>query len=920
MADTPGLRGRAAELRVLADAVGASAGGQPSVVVVSGDAGIGKSRLLREALSRLDPSAVVGSGAAVGALGATLPYGLWVPVIEDLLTAEDPDPVVACRSLGVDPDALASVLPDLPGGDEASPGARVVPALVRVVRTCAARRPVVVVLDDVHWADEASLGVLVQLVSLLRTERLCVLVGTRTAGSDTSPRLAEALDRLLRAPRAVQVTLGGLGDGEAAGLLEALGVPAEHRAALLRRAGGNPFLLAQLGSEPGAGLPGPARRLVAASLESLSHEARLAVALVATAAGPLPDRLMDDALAELGVTDGPSARDDAVRAAALRRAGDRLGLRHVLVGEAVLDGLEVGVARSVSAALLDGSNRAGMAWAAADLARFAAAAGRQEQALQYNVRAARNAREVFALADAARHLHEARDLWIRVHGTDGAPADPELWLLSIRNSLDDQRPEEATRLIEELAAQPDDELQAWLVVLRAQGLIMRGYPDAAYEQAAAALPGLTAPQRRLEAIWTLARSAAYASRALADQDLVAEADALAEDLGDTTSAARAASVHYSSAKSPDDLLRNGNRAAELFLRAGDLEHYLESVSMTSVAHYLLGHDLESVEVILSAFAECEGAAPERVRQGWLRVQAAEILLWRGHWQQARRLLQPQPGSPRVVGSSEYRGQVLALLDLYQHQDRPTIPAPDDSLWSQMWVIVALEAAFWAHDTEARIAATQQPSHPATHEVFGPRLAWLHARALAETGQAADPPEAPQSQAAEQAGLTLLAQAERRRATGTDTPEEWLAAATELDSVPRPYESTYARWRAAARLLATGRTDQATQPLRDAYAAAAGLPFPALMQRLEALARRARINPTPVASPDTITDTGVLAGLTPREHDVLRLVAAGRTNSEIADELFITTKTASVHVSNILRKLNVPTRQAAAAVHDQHTPP
>jgi ATP/maltotriose-dependent transcriptional regulator MalT len=163
------------------------------------------------------------------------------------------------------------------------------------------------------------------------------------------------------------------------------------------------------------------------------------------------------------------------------------------------------------------------------------------------------------------------------------------------------------------------------------------------------------------------------------------------------------------------------------------------------------------------------------------------------------------------------------------------------------------------------------------------------------------------------------EAEWTRVVGEPDPERWQAAADAWDTAGQPYPAAYARWRQAEALL-TGRGSwaAATTALRQAHQTAQRLGAAPLRRELEGLARRARIDlAEPPAIPDDATPRRPADpfGLTPREHEVLALVAAGRSNRQIAEALFISGKTASVHVSNILRKLQVTSRvQAATTAH------
>src|SRR5262249_31380596 len=172
---------------------------------------------------------------------------------------------------------------------------------------------------------------------------------------------------------------------------------------------------------------------------------------------------------------------------------------------------------------------------------------------------------------------------------------------------------------------------------------------------------------------------------------------------------------------------------------------------------------------------------------------------------------------------------------------------------------------------------------------------------------------------------LTAEAEWTRVARPSDPDRWAEAANAWDELGCPWPAAYARWRLAEALLQRGAPpDQATAPLprRGAGAPACELGARPLLAEVEWLARRARIElaPEPVAvdAADGAAQPaapGDELGLTPREREVLALVAEGRTNRQIAEALFISDKTASVHVSNILAKLGVTNRaEAAATVH------
>ncbi len=162
----------------------------------------------------------------------------------------------------------------------------------------------------------------------------------------------------------------------------------------------------------------------------------------------------------------------------------------------------------------------------------------------------------------------------------------------------------------------------------------------------------------------------------------------------------------------------------------------------------------------------------------------------------------------------------------------------------------------------------------------------------------------------------LADAESGRLEGRSDPDAWATAAAAMDATGQRYDAAHARYQEGAALLALGRDrERATRVLREADAVATRLSARPLRERIHAMATRARIElvagePSPPPPAESPTDP---YGLTTREREVLDLVALGRTNREIGETLFISEKTASVHVTHILGKLGVSSRVEAAVM-------
>jgi DNA-binding CsgD family transcriptional regulator/tetratricopeptide (TPR) repeat protein len=194
----------------------------------------------------------------------------------------------------------------------------------------------------------------------------------------------------------------------------------------------------------------------------------------------------------------------------------------------------------------------------------------------------------------------------------------------------------------------------------------------------------------------------------------------------------------------------------------------------------------------------------------------------------------------------------------------------------------------------------------------------HSRTLGSSGPAGKNPTP------SVAAAMATVEAERTRLEGRSDPAAWLSAASAWDAVPMPFPAARARARAGeAILLARGPRDDAARLLREAHAATVALGAAPLRTAIEAIATRSRIllevapSPDtaeePTATPAAAANPAKILGLSAREWEVLELVAGGRSNAEIAETLYISPKTASVHVTHILDKLGVNNRVEAATI-------
>jgi DNA-binding CsgD family transcriptional regulator len=326
----------------------------------------------------------------------------------------------------------------------------------------------------------------------------------------------------------------------------------------------------------------------------------------------------------------------------------------------------------------------------------------------------------------------------------------------------------------------------------------------------------------------------------------------------------------------------------------------------------LGRWDEAAELVRTSDAAAWGvpAVVTHLMQGLLDVERGRLAAAREHLETARSL-GAQISDGRINGLL-YRG--LAELAVWEGRTDDAIAAVctgleqtgDDEMLARL-ASLGLRAA--ADEAEAQ-RAQAQPLRARLQEV-----AVQHESVLArleERARARRAPPASEVRAAAAAG-----RAEWARLTGRNDPELWGDVVVRWDALGFPAPAAYARWRMASALVAAGRRAEAAAPWREARQTAARLGAGPLREALEADAARLLV---PLDTDDAAAkgDGGELRpyNLTPRELEVLTLVAAGRTNRQIGEALFISEKTASVHVSRILVKLGVSGRARAAALAGQ----
>jgi DNA-binding CsgD family transcriptional regulator/tetratricopeptide (TPR) repeat protein len=941
----PELIGRRAELTALRAALADSETEGGAFVLVQGDAGVGKTRLV-QAFTRT----AITAGASVLAGGclqfeADIPYA---PFVEALRAVPDAPPLLGAGSAT---------------GDRAGEFRRVADAIT------GAGRPVVLVLEDLHWADASTRDLVLYLYRALAHAPVLLVATLRADEVGADHPVAKLVADLMRSPRVERLNLAPLDRAEVTALAAAIlgAAPASDMVdALLARAEGNPFFTEELlAAWPTRGaVPRTVREVVITRLARLSTAAQQLARLAAVVGRTVPHDLLA-AIAPLPVDELDGALRELIGNGQLVTVEpDAYAFRHALIQEALYRDLLPGERRHahsrVAGSLRDHPElavTASTAGVAAELAHHWDAAGEPAQALAAALLAAGAAEAGLAPAEAHAHYERALRRWPEV-ADPGIELDPLLERAAEASSLagHNHRAVELTRRRLALLDERADPERAALV----------------YEQ--------LSYQARSTGDWELARGTSERAIELVPADSAARLRIASWPMALEMLAARFRSCI--------------RRATELLPQAeaaGDDMVVNRSLMSLGIGNLMLGHVETGLEFLRrqNEFARRVGN-PRFIGVGY--VNMPEGLMWTDHHQQALTLAREGVARAGELGFDLYLlpivGNVIrTLVELHRWDEAldtgsdPEDPAADPFNWifvdlprayvlirrgepalaeellkrtgfvldgqddtqygtelSALRALLAAQQGRWA-DARAAVRDGLRLALPAEDMYLTARLVAIGVQVEADaaddalsSGLATNPGAAT---AAADALLTelrtylstlesdgavplprtrraiALADAERSRLSGPE-PDAWsdLAAIAGVDR----HLAGYARFREAEALLhGRGSRTRAAAVLATAREIATDLGAAPLATMVTELADRARLAPAGPSAAASSTSDGT--GLTVREAEVLELVARGLTNAEIATELFISTKTASVHVSNILRKLGLKSRiQAAAHAH------
>lgn len=983
----PRFVGRVEELALLEADLTAAAGGTPRAVVVGGEAGVGKTRLVEElAAHAVAKGATVVVGSAIECADVPLPYGAVAEALRSLVRALADDP--RRQHLDRARAELARLVPELArdespsswsdGADGTARG-RLFETVLALFDQVARDQPVVLVLEDLHWADRSSRDLLSFLVRNLSARVLLVA----TYRSDEQPRghpLRQFVAELSRSRRVRVVELTPLSRPELVAHLTDLndGRPSpEVVETVWERSEGNPFfaeeLLAAATQGDGRGLPPTLHDLLLGVVQALSPDAQHVVRVAAAGGRRVSHRLLAEVV-DVPEPDLLAALREAVAHQVLVPDPDHAGygFRHALLHEAAYDELLPGERTRVHAAygrqLQDRPELLGSAdGVAAELARHWSAAQEQAAALAASVVAAAAAETACGFAEAHRHLERAVELWEHVVDDD-RPAGLD-WSTLVERAAENAHLAGDNRRAAALVGLAIDGDTAADAVRR--GLLHErlgcylaaaGHSEdalTAYAEAVRHVPAEVTPERA-RVLVAEARALLLAARYRESQARAEEAADIGRQAGARLEVGQALGTlgfDLAMLGRPDVGVEYLRDALAIAIEVHDLPGIASAYRQLAV---VLSGPLsrldEGLAVAQEGLARLQQLRLDRNYGVSLQALAADTLFRLGRWDDADAIvdaaLHHDPtGSAAIdlhlarVKLSIGRGRFDAAADDLRSAAELSARAVDAQFNVPRSTLLAGLALWQGRLDDARAAVAQ-----ALHDLADTDELWLlgpvlwhglrveaeaasEARALRRS-KAVDDAQAAGRALLDRARLadgfgasdggplgvllaayTTMCEGEASRIEGAEDPVPWATAADAWDRLGQPYPASYCRWRQAEARLAQGdRSAQPVELVRQAHATAVELGAHPLREAIGRLADRARVDldsgPSEAREPEPESPD---LGLTKREVQVLSLVSTGRTNREIAEVLFISEKTASVHVSNIITKLGVRSRVEAAGV-------
>ena len=958
------LVARVDELTQLQAALGRAHDGTAGAVLLSGDAGVGKSRVLAEFASLASAGgAIVLTGHCLGVGDAGLPYLPFAEVVDQLRTTH---PDIVSSHPALEPGAgLPTSSQD--GGENNLGQLRLFDAVLGALTELSTHAPVVLAIEDLHWADPSTRDLLSFLFTRLGSQRILVVATYRSDDMHRQHPLRPLLAELFRLPVTERLDLEPFDPPDAHGFVRSLlGDDADDDdvATIAERSEGNAFFaeeLAAASAAGGSGLPWTLTDVLLARLEQLSPATQRVVRAVSVTGRRHVRHSTVSAILDMTSDDLEAALREAVQHHVLVSsdlAGDAYTFRHALLREAVYNDLLPGervrlhTAYAKLAATMSAEHAEALAYHSLNSKDLPTALGA-------SVQAANNARRIGALAAELRHLEQALELWdavpdpqvhagvdeLTLHRRAGhaasAAGHPERALgfgqaaLAIADRMDDpvlsadvrrelaeahlavghwsdfeQTIADAWHLIK---GEPASEARAWVLAK----LAMRGHKNTDFGD----------DRSLAEAAIADAREAGSASAEADALITVAYVDTSAGRIEEACERLELARVRAVEAEAPGVELRAIYNLAVTRQEQGSLEVAAEVVDSGARRAAELGLtwspyglELRWLQVLVhyarGAWDEAAAAAAppgdqvSDVISALIAVAGGLVQVARGRFTEAEPMLtRVRPRWQRDSQIAQLAGVVGAELACWQRQPGAAADLIDQAIDAVRksslsgWPLGGIRMGALGLAAEADLASQARLNRDASAEATAVAKGHQFAEFVEQTAAHG----VPRAGSLGPEGLAWLTRmrAERSRLIGEHDPEQWRSV-IEAFGYGEPYPQALAKWRLAEAMIGRGDREGAATELGAALVAAEKLGATPLADACRELSRRARLGLPGARS-------SALDTLTPRETSVLRLVADGRTNRQIGEELYISDKTVSVHVSRVMTKLGATSRTEAVAI-------
>ena len=916
------LVGRSRELGALHRALSSTRAGEFRAVVVSGEAGIGKSRLLVEFTETVGSETLVVTGQCVDSGVVPLPYVAVTAMVAELVRSIGAEGVLAAG--GPTADALGVLVPGLAEVRDGTGADRVHTAVAELLRVVARERPLVVIFEDLHWADAATLSIIRFLALSLATAPVLLVLSYRKDDVGRMHPLRPMLAELERGRLSETIVLDRLTPDEVAELAHSIlghDAGATELEAILERSEGVPFYVEELVDSLGRSMPGTLRDLLLVRYGQLSVESQAFLRVVAAGGVRVAHELL------VAVFEGREGElEDAAReavAAHLIVADDvAYSFRHALFQEAVHGELLPGertrfhtaYARALEASPPTVSVLTEIAthwW----LARV------PDRALATSVAAQDAATIAWASPTAMTLGDRALELWEQVPDAAAVAGIDHPTLLrhtAVAHQFTGSLPRALSLAREALAEWPIGDRIGRAEMLGAAAFIAGQAGDAEgpafVEEGLALLAEGERDDVRASLLLEKERVAMQVGRFAEGVALGREAYAAAESAGEWRIASMASNlagvcrIGLGDAGGLEDLEHARELAGE------DPQALLRYYVNASNCELMLQRYDRALEIAEAGSRRAEELGVGYAHRTYLEGNAIEALIGLGEWERV------QPWNERLahvvepsVFSSNFDEHAVWLLTWQGALDRATERLAEamplferfGGLEQQLELPTAAtiaELAIFRGDPRAaldRVSIVVGADHR-RNAFYDLRLLAVAARAIAalrDLGEVVD--DKPYRDALADCrhwptyarGAALFA-AELGEG-------DWQAV---IDDPGPALMRPYAHWRLGAELLEAGDRQGAREHLQLAVQLATGIGAWLVADRASAILRDAGLTDAVAVRADD--------ELTGRERQVLDLIAQGLSNAQIASQLFISGKTVSVHVSAILRKLGASSRTEA----------